>query len=460
MGAQRLVLAAALLGALALVPASAGGTPRPALRPCVVQGVDARCGTVVVPENRARPGGRRIGLNVVVLPAIVSPARRDAFTYLAGGPGGAAASEMTASVSSIWSAVRAHRDVVLVDQRGTGGSHALTCRAPEGPVDTEARARAYAAACLRSLDGDPAQYGTVAAADDLEAVRVALGYRSFDVYGTSYGATLAQVYLNRHPRSVRTVVLDGGTLVDVPFYGRFAKNGQRALDRVTRRCTADARCAEAFPRWRAQLRSLIRKWNERPVRVGSGGRVGGDGLAGVVQSMTQTEDRAAAIPLVVSRAAQGDVEPLSHYVSSHGSSPLVMTWTIFCNEPWVGLDSRGPWGTYLDGYTRLSIARYRESCPYVPKHAERAADWKRPRSPVRLLALVGGADPQDPVGNLAGLRSAMPNSRIVVVPDLGHAIGQYGCLPRLVTALVERGTTKGLDTSCVRTIPLTPFALP
>jgi hypothetical protein len=70
--------------------------------PCVVQGIDARCGNFVVPENRAEPNGRTIGLHVVVLPAFSKPARRDAVAYLEGGPGGAATEEAARGASS-WS---------------------------------------------------------------------------------------------------------------------------------------------------------------------------------------------------------------------------------------------------------------------------------------------------------------------------------------------------------------------
>ena len=133
----------------------------------MVQGIEARCGTFIVPENRAKPNGRTIGLHVLVLPASFKPARKDAVTYLAGGPGDAATEQ---AVDQGWqsSALNLYRDILLVDQRGTGGSN------PHG--------------------GDVTQYGTRMAMDDLDAVRAALGYRQLDVIGSSYGATAAQVY--------------------------------------------------------------------------------------------------------------------------------------------------------------------------------------------------------------------------------------------------------------------------
>jgi pimeloyl-ACP methyl ester carboxylesterase len=452
---------ALLVALLALAAACGGGREAGApleLESCVVQGVDARCGTLRVPENRQTRSGRTIELRVVVLPARRQPARPDAFTYLAGGPGVGAASTMPSAALGIWPAVHERHDILLVDQRGTGASHPLYCPPPDGEVRPDEVA-GYVRACLASLDGDPTQYGTAAAADDLEAVREALGYPALNVYGTSYGATLAQVYLARHPRSVRTVVLDGGTLVDIPFYSRFAPNGQRALDLVARRCAADAACAKAFPRWPAQLRALIRRWNARPVRLGPGTRLTGDGLAGVIQGMTLGASSAARIPLLVARAAKGEYAPLVGRVGSAGPTRQLMFWSIWCNERWVGLDATGPWGTYLDGYTAAALREFRRVCDLIPAFDEPASGRRRVRSDVPLLALVGEADPQDPAGNLAGLRAAMPNSRVVVAAGQGHAVGQYGCLPDLVARFVERGSAASLDTRCARELLPTAFSL-
>ena len=142
-----------------------------------MQGIEARCGTFVVPENRTKRNGRTIGLHVVVLPALSNPPRVDAVTYLTGGPGGAATEE-AANLSEQLTGLNMKRDILLVDQRGTGRS------SPRG--------------------ADVTQYGTRMAMDDLDAVRAALGYRQLDVIGSSYGATAAQVYLKLHPSSVHT----------------------------------------------------------------------------------------------------------------------------------------------------------------------------------------------------------------------------------------------------------------
>ena len=190
----------------------------------MVQGIDAHCGTFVVPENRAEPNGRTVGLHVVVLPAFSKQVRKDAVTYLAGGPGGAA-TEQAASLNQQLVTLNLYRDILLVDQRGTGRSS--------------------------SHGGDVTQYGTRMAMDDLDAVRAALGYRQLDVIGGSYGATAAQVYLKLHPSSVRTLILAGATAIDVPFFDRYAVNAQRALDQLAKLCASDPTCGKTFPGWSA-----------------------------------------------------------------------------------------------------------------------------------------------------------------------------------------------------------------
>ncbi|HET8952706.1 MAG TPA: alpha/beta hydrolase, partial [Solirubrobacteraceae bacterium] len=218
-------------------------------------------------------------------------------------------------------------------------------------------------------------------------------------------------------------------------------------------------CARAFPGWPQQLRSLIEAWNARPVALGPDVTLTGDGLAGLIQSLTLSASSAASIPLAVARAARGDYAPLARQLPSSGADSPLMFWSIWCNERWVGLDARGPWGTYLDGYAAAQLERYRSVCAYVPDHAEPASNLARVRSSVPVLALVGGADPQDPAANVAGLGAAMPKARVVVLPEHGHGVGQYGCLPNLVSLFVARGSAARLDVRCVRATEPPPFAL-
>jgi pimeloyl-ACP methyl ester carboxylesterase len=446
------ILAAATAAAAVL---AAPHAPALTLKACTVEQVAARCGTFVVPENRAKPDGRTIGLRVVVIPARRKPARPDAFTFIAGGPGSAATDSAFAALIA-WNPVHERHDLLFVDQRGTGGSNAMTCASPKTQPTTKAQIRAFVHACVASVPGDVRQYGTRTAMDDLDAVRAALGYEQLDVYGGSYGATAAQVYLKRHPSSVRTLVLDGSTAIDVPFYGRFAVNAEHALADVAKRCAADVLCAKAFPRWRTEFHDLVAAWDTHPARTARNQTTTGTGLAGIVQTMLLDAYTAASIPLVVDDAAHGDYGPLNREIARQRSqgnpTQELMYWSIWCNEPWVGLGATGPWHTDFDGYTTSSVMSHRVPCAFFPKRAEPAADWTSPRSSVPVLVLAGGADPQDPLTNMPRLKQDFPNSRAIVVPHYGHTVGMLDCVRDVVSQFVVRGTVKGLDTACVGAI--------
>ena len=444
-----MILAAAAAAAALAAPHA----PALVLKPCTVQQVAARCGTFVVPENRAKPGGRTIGLRVVVIPARRKPALPDAFTFLAGGPG-SAATDSAFDALIAWNDVHQRHDMLFVDQRGTGGSNALTCAPPKTQPTTKAEIAAFVHACIASVPGDVTQYGTRTAMDDLDAVRAALGYTQLDVYGGSYGATAAQVYLKRHPSRVRTLVLDGSTAMYVPFYDRFAVNAQRALADVAKRCAADVLCAKAFPGWQKQFHHLVAAWNDHPAKVAKDQTLTGDGLAGVVQQMLLNAFSASSIPLVVARAARGDYSSLDQQIAAQQSAggnttQELMFWSIWCNEPWVGLDVTGPWHTDFDGDTASGIAERRVPCAFFPKRAEPAADWTSPHSTVPVLLLAGGADPQDPIGNMPHFEQDFPNGRAIVVPHYGHVVGMLNCVRDVVSQFVDLGTVKGLDTTCI-----------
>ena len=230
---------------------------------CSAAGVDAWCGRLSVPEDRSTPAGTTIELGVMVVPAASPSPEPDAVFFLAGGPGGAA-TESWAPAATVFADVHASRDIVLVDQRGTGLSNQLMLPEPpdlDGMADGEIRQVMgdWVDNAFADLPGDYRHYTSRDAADDLDAVRDALGYETIDLYGGSYGATLAQYYLRLHPDRVRTAVLDGGTLLDVPVFEVYAGHSQDVVDRVFARCAADEDCRRAFPNPADDLARSIRQ---------------------------------------------------------------------------------------------------------------------------------------------------------------------------------------------------------
>ena len=427
--------------------------------------VDGWCARLPVPEDPAKPAGRTISLRITVLPATRRPAAGALF-YLEGGPGGAATASAV-RVNGLFAEVGRDRDVVMVDQRGTGGSSRLAC--PDTPVAASdaAAVAAYVRGCFARLRRDPRLYTTSVAADDLEAVRRALGYGRIDLYGGSYGATLAEAYLRRYPGSVRSAVLDGGSLPGVRIYELSARNAERALDAQLARCAAAPACRRAFPDPRRQLAELLARPPRRVTVQAGTFLLRPDDIAWTIASLSSTADGAVLIPYAVDAAARGDYLPLARaYAQTLGGdldprARLAMFWEILCSEPWAEFDpaatARLGAGSYL-GHAAVARARlFEQACRAVPtgRVPAGAASAAATRTPVQLLA--GGADPLDPPANLAGWRRAFPNGRLVVVAGAGHGAIAYGCVPALVASFVAHGSAAGLDTTCALRAPLPQF---
>src|SRR6188768_3555555 len=167
---------------------------------------EAECATLSVPENPDAPDGRKIALRIALLESTAARPEPDPVFFLAGGPGQSAL-EAYPSVAGAFRRVLQNRHVILMDQRGTGGSHKLECKFDEdggeqgvaGAVAPPERFVAMLKTCVAAIDGDPSQYTTEAAVHDLELVRQALGAERINLVGGSYGSRFAQHYLRRHP---------------------------------------------------------------------------------------------------------------------------------------------------------------------------------------------------------------------------------------------------------------------
>jgi pimeloyl-ACP methyl ester carboxylesterase len=462
------VVAAVAVGAAIWVVRSGGshGTRvESSFATCTYGGyVAGRCGSVAVPADPLRPDAGTIDLRVAILPATVRPAAGALF-YLEGGPGGAA-TRAAVEVNALFAVVGRHRDIVMVDQRGTGGSSPLVCPDERVRAADAAAVTSYLRRCFAQLHGDPRLDTTSVAADDIEAVRRELGYGKIDLYGGSYGATLAQVYLQRHPGSVRSVVLDGGSLPGVQLFNVSARNAERALDTQLARCAQERDCHRDYPRSRAQLAELLQRGPRRAMLSSGPVVLRPDDVAWTVAALSETADDAATIPYAIDAAARGDYGPLARaYSAALGPdldrrARLAMFWVTLCSEPWAGFDpaatARAGTGSYL---TTAAVARarlFRQACRVVPKGRVPGAGRSRWSTNAPALLLAGGADPLDPVANLRGWRRIFSNGRLVVVPGAGHGTISYPCVQSLVARFVADASAEGLDTACVR-VSLPPF---
>jgi pimeloyl-ACP methyl ester carboxylesterase len=464
------VLAVAMSGLVVwLSQRAAAWTPPsgdPRFASCTYGGrVDGWCANLRVAADPSRPQGRMISLHVAVLPATRRPAAGALF-YLEGGPGGAATASAI-SVNAFFAAVGRTRDLVMVDQRGVGGSSRLACPDTyERGADADA-VTAYLRRCLARLDADPRLYTTSVAAADLEAVRRTLGYGKIDLYGGSYGATLAQAYVSRYPRSVRTVALDGASLPDVRIYDVSARNAEHALRVELARCAAAPACGHAYPDTRRQLGELLARPRRLVVLPTGEVVLRPNDIAWTVEWLSETAENAAIIPYAVNAAAHGDYTMLASARAQFGGSNLdpparlVPFWSILCSEPWAAFDpgttARAGRGSYLAEAALTRARLFRRACRVVPKGRVQPDVRDPVRAPVLLLA--GSADPLDPTANLRGWRRVFPHGRLVVVRGAGHGTLEYACIQKLIARFVAHGSPAGLNPACARHVSLPPFAI-
>ena len=449
------------------------------LAPCRLRGgVQAGCGTFDVPEDRKHPEGRHLKLRVAVVPALAHAAKPDPLFLLAGGPGTAATEVLPGLVPAAFEKVHRTRDLVLVDQRGTGSSNPLRCEVvpKEAPLAEKLADVGYPPeklrACLKGYDADPRFYGTSIAMQDLDEVRAALGYGQINLWGGSYGTRAALVYLREHEANVRSVILDGvaPTTMRLPLH--FAEDAQRSIELLFRACGEEPACAKAWPDLTARFTKLVARLGESPVKAtvndpltGAPAQVtiGRDLLTGVIRGVLYQPWQAALVPLVIGRAEAGDFGPLVALGIGWGEAiseamSVGMMFSVLCAEdiPRFGeadLVERTR-GTFLGA--RL-IQDLRDACAVWPR-GEVAAGFGEPvRSGKPVLLLSGELDPVTPPVWADEAAKTLPQSARFTVPGVGHGVSMVGCAPRLIAEFIDAASPKGLDGACLQTQKRPPF---
>lgn len=234
-----------------------------------------RCGTVSVPRDDRHPDRGTFALAVVVVASATQPVRPDPDLYVSGGPG---------SPLTVYADAQARRplapgrDLILVDQRGTGASEPALCPDLDTALvaavatDPEAavRRRAAFAAChdqavARGVDLD--DFGTTVTAEDLESVRQALGIARWNVFGVSYGTTVAMTMMALHPETIRSAVLDSVYPPD-PILPPWPLTVADARDAFFASCDTDPDCRRAFPSLAGTYRAVVERLSQAPPTVG------------------------------------------------------------------------------------------------------------------------------------------------------------------------------------------------
>ena len=441
--------------------------------PCVLTALGdraesaAECGTLEVPLDPDRPGGERIELRVARIAALSGTPEPDPFTLIAGGPG-QAATIFYAQMAPAFARIRRTRDIVLVDQRGTGSSTPLRCEnieRDEAFLDSATFIR-LGRDCVDGLTHDPAFFTTSAAVRDLELVREALSYPTWNIYGISYGTRVAQHYLKRYPARVRTVVLDGVVPPGLAMGPGVAVDAQRALDRLLARCAAMPACVEQHPDLRDQFGDLLARLEASPPQIAvPHPRTGepttltltGELVANMVRLLTYSPQTAALIPLLVGAAAQAQYGPLAAQVlmvsdDLHGAISFGMHFAVVCTEDvpfWGQVDRAALAQTFLGPASIDALGAICEAWPrgYIDDDFARAVATSVP-----VVLLSGENDPVTPPSYAELSVGGLTHYRHLTLPHQAHGQITTGCVPRLLAGFVDSADPAAFDDPCLEAV--------
>lgn len=428
---------------------------------------DARCGTLTVPEDRSNPSGRQIDLNIAVIPAIERKPEPDALFLLAGGPGQSAVETFPAMLPLMFN-IHEDRDIVLVDQRGTGKSNPLRCLDPEDESLTNEEVIEELKSCPETLDADLRFYTTEIAMTDLDEIRAALGYDTINIYGASYGTRAALTYLRMFPERVRTVTLDA--VVDPGFvmFMDAANDGQSALNAFFARCEADEDCNTTFPELSAEFDDLLGRLDgasieltiphpvtNKPLEL----TVTREMVTNMVFNTLYVPDLVATLPLSI-HAAYAD----ANYVPLISQAFLVnaglydgMFYAVACTEDAPLIDTEAAAKESEATVFGNRTVDFVETCASWPKGTV-SAEFRKPiDSNVPALILSGDVDPITPPWHADLVAGSFTNEVHLVFSGMGHGNLANRCTSNLFKDFIESASIEGLDTSCAKDIEPPPF---
>ena len=440
-------------------------------------GIKARCGTLVRPEDPADPDAPALELHVAVVSALSLEPEPDPFVPIAGGPG-QASTRFYAGYAGAFEEIRRTRDIVLIDQRGTGKSANMNCDVEEEIVEgafSREQTIDDTRRCLAVLPHDPRYFTTSVAVQDLEALRVALGYQQFNLYGISYGSRVAQHFLRRYPESTRSVIIDGVVPPQVALGPNIAIEAQNALEAIFERCTESEACSERFPTVRDDFDLLRARLIEEPVTVSMAHPVSGtleditfddNKMAGALRLLSYSPQSVALMPLLIDEAVNGNFAPLAaqFLMISAGMSEqlsLGMHNAVVCTEDFPYFEgeavSRDALAATYIGPVQLDALE--AICSVWPRGVL-DEDFKTPvATDLPVLLLSGEADPITPPAYADLAAVDLGNALHLTGKRQGHGQAPQGCMPQVIGRFVESASIEGLQTDCLDKLFAMPFFL-
>ena len=465
-----------LFGKIAFTPCSLSS-------PMSKDTLDAQCARFEVPEDRSHPDGRKIQLNIAWLaPSGSGEKLPDPVFFIAGGPGQSAV-DTYPGLDPVFKEVRKQRNVILIDQRGTGHSNLLSCTLDDDdaatanitPAALQAMAQAEATRCAAALGrkADLRFYTTTDAVADLDAVRAALGVAQVNLVGISYGTRVAQQYAMRHPAQTRSIVLDSVVPNTLGLGNIFARNLDDALTLQFALCSKDPVCKGKLGDPRAELDTLLTTLRAAPVTVAyrdatSGeprqGTLTADAVAGLVRMYAYMPLASGLLPKLIHEANAGHYEGLMALTKMmrgemKDAMAMGMQMSVTCSEDADSMVARAEdAGTVLGNSLPTSVAAM---CQVWPKGQVPADFHHALASPVPALLMEGEFDPVTPPRYGQEVVKTLPNGRLFVLKGQGHNVIGAGCMPKLFAQFIEKADAKALDGRCLDTLgyayPFTNF---
>ncbi|PYL81373.1 MAG: alpha/beta hydrolase [Verrucomicrobia bacterium] len=448
------------------------------LKPCRLDGIDEQlfCGKLTVFENRETRSGRTIDLNIVVLPALDQKTKAEPLFDLAGGPG-ASSVDRADFYAGPGKEYRRGRDVVCVDQRGTGKSNRLSISREKTPQYylSEMFPVDYVKEMRHALEkrADLTKYTTSIAMDDLDDVRTWLGYDRINLFGGSYGTQAALVYMRRHPDHVRSAILLAVAPTDLKMPLHHSESAARAMDLLLSECEQDSACHAAFPQIRDDWNNVLAQLEKQPARVeysppGKSAPTIVEIQRGVFAEKIRTwmyrRDQAARVPMIVHHAANGDFVPFLQQAVAPSIPDFVadgMYLSVTCAEdvPFINreeaaqLTAGNPFGNYR-------VFQQTRACGMWPR-GEIPTDFLEPvSSNAPVLIFSGNMDPVTPPKYGEEVAKHLRNSRHIIIAEAGHGddgLKDPGCVDRIAIEFLGKGDAKNLDASCVEGMAPPPF---
>ena len=441
---------------------------------CHLDGIkeQVKCGKLQVPENYNKIDGEQISINFVVLPAIDNSDNKTPLMFLAGGPGQAAA-ELAAGLRRVFNEVRKTRDLILVDQRGTGQSHPLQCKDALQQDIYALTPEEFSAQdikdCLDSFSGDLSQYNSENAIRDFDAVRSALGHEQINIYGGSYGTRAGLVYMRMFPESLRSVVLDSVGPIEVPI-GLFGKSSARSFNLLLENCQKELSCQQAYPELEQEYNAVMSRLEITPTEVAiAHPRLGTQTkfviskakFLGTLRMQLYSVATRSLVPLVIHQAYLGNYMPLAGLVAQSENDQgiyLGLLFNITCNEDYPRIsatdfeqDAKNNFGGD-DSHFGFKMA-----CPLWPQYRPSDEFYQTVTADIPTLILSGNLDPVTPPSNGEYSAKSLANNHHIVVENAAHTVAMSTCASDIINEFLTSLKPKELDESCLEDVPAESF---